>query len=207
MFLNGSHLRAWWSPRDRGGCLQLLRLLNSRPMSLSFCCFVPLIVIVVYQVDLMLSTLFPWLFCRCYVSFLFFNVFIVMSAFSFLLCTFVSFVGLFEVWGCLRSSILLMISLGLMCKDMVWFMHDILNSLFYVAMSPPCFPLCLWVFMVDLVFWRCYVAFLCVIGLMLFWRFYDEKWGWLYHHEKAWVINWTSSFLFWPVKFFWCMPP
>ena len=30
---------------------------------------------------------------------------------------------------------------------------------------------------------------------MLFWRFYDEKWGWLYHHEKAWVINWTSNFL------------
>ena len=43
-------------------------------------------------------------------------------------------------------------------------------------------------------FWRCYVDILCVIGLMLFWRFYDEKWWWLYHHEKAWVINWTSSF-------------
>ena len=84
--------------------------------------------------------------------------------------------------------------IGVMCKDMVWFMHDILNSLFYVAMSPPFIPLCLWVFMGDLAFWRCYVSFLYVIGLMLFWRFYDEKWGWLYHHEKAWVINWTSSF-------------
>lgn len=37
-------------------------------------------------------------------------------------------------------------------------------------------------------------CFLSVIGLMLFWRFYDEKWGWLYHHDKSWVINWTSSF-------------
>ena len=134
-------------------------LLNSRPRSLSFCCFVPLIVIVVYQVDFMLSTLFPRLFYRCYVLFSFFNVFIVMSVFSFLLCTFISFVGLFWFWGCLISSALLMRSWGLMCKDMVWFMHDILNSLFYVAMSPPFIPLCLLVFMVDLAFWRCYVAF------------------------------------------------
>ena len=46
--------------------------------------------------------------------------------------------------------------------------------------------------------WSCFLTMLCfflyVIGLMLFWRSYGEKWGWLYHHEKAWVINRTSSF-------------
>ena len=121
----------------------------------------------------------------CHVRFLIFTMY-----FCFICCR-------FWFWGCLRSSVMLMISCGLMCKDMVWFMHGILNSLFYVAMSPPFIPLCLLVLI-------CCLAFLTMLCFFFMCYRFDAFLTFLWWKMRLTISSWKGMGNKLDFKIFYC---